>query len=161
MYESIKNIIQKGNYELADILEKINTVWLKSYITKEQMEELETLAREKANTDNSIDVINKLKEIDSKMQEFDTRITKLENPSAEEPEEPEVTCPAYVAGKWYYNGDTCSENGKNYICIAPEGQVCVWSPSEYPTYWQEVVEEVTDEDTEEPANDNSESEVGE
>lgn len=37
MYESIKNIIQKGNYELADILEKINTVWLKSYITKEQM----------------------------------------------------------------------------------------------------------------------------
>lgn len=151
MYESIKNIIEKGNYELADILEKINTVWLKSYITKEQMEELEALAREKANIDNSIGVINKLKEIDSKMQEFDTRITKLENPSAEEPEEPEVTYPAYVAGKWYYNGDTCSENGKNYICIAPEGQVCVWSPSEYPTYWQEVVEEVTDEDTEEPA----------
>ena len=151
MYESIKNIIEKGNYELADILEKINTVWLKYYITKEQMEELEALAREKANIDNSIDVINKLKEIDSKMQEFDTRITKLENPSAEEPEEPEVTYPAYVAGKWYYNGDTCSENGKNYICIAPEGQVCVWSPSEYPQYWQEVVEEQT-EDTEEPAN---------
>lgn len=152
MYESIKNIIEKGNYELADILEKINTVWLKYYITKEQMEELEALAREKANIDNSIDVINKLKEIDSKMQEFDTRITKLENPSAEEPEEPEVTYPAYVAGKWYYNGDTCSENGKNYICIAPEGQVCVWSPSEYPQYWQEVIEEATDEDTEEPAN---------
>lgn len=153
MYESIKNIIEKGNYELADILEKINTVWLKSYITKEQMEELEALTREKANIDNSIDVINKLKEIDSKMQEFDTRITKLENPSAEEPEEPEVTYPAYVAGKWYYNGDTCSENGKNYICIAPEGQVCVWSPSEYPQYWQEVIEEATDEDTEEPAKD--------
>ena len=141
MYESIKNIIEKGNYELADILEKINTVWLKYYITKEQMEELEALAREKANIDNSIDVINKLKEIDSKMQEFDTRITKLENPSAEEPEEPEVTYPAYVAGKWYYNGDTCSENGKNYICIAPEGQVCVWSPSEYPQYWLEVAKE--------------------
>ena len=29
MYESIKNIIEKGNYELADILEKINTVWAK------------------------------------------------------------------------------------------------------------------------------------
>ena len=150
MYESIKNIIEKGNYELADILEKINTVWLKSYITKEQMEELEALAREKANIDNSIDVINKLKEIDSKMQEFDTRITKLENPSAEEPEEPEVTYPAYMPGKWYYNGDTCSENDKNYICIAPEGQVCVWSPSKYPQYWQEVVEEQT-EDTAEPA----------
>ena len=40
MYESIKDIIEKGDYELADILEKINTVWLKSYITKEEMESL-------------------------------------------------------------------------------------------------------------------------
>lgn len=45
MYESIKNLIEKGNYELTDILKKITTVWLKSYITKEEMEELEILAR--------------------------------------------------------------------------------------------------------------------
>ena len=142
MYESIKNLIENGNYELADILKKINTVWLKSYITEEEMEELEELAREKANTDNSIDILNKLKEIDLKMQDFDKRIIKLENAGVEEPEEPEgeITYPAYVPGKWYYNGNTCSENGKNYICIAPSGQVCVWSPSEYPAYWQEVVE---------------------
>lgn len=143
MYETIKNLIEKGGYELVDILKKINTVWLKSYITEEEMEELETLAREKANTDNSIDVINKLKEIDAKMQDHETRITKLENPEGE-PEEPtEDTYPAYVSGKWYYNGDTCSENGKNYTCIAPSGQVCVWSPSEYPAYWQEVDTKVT------------------
>lgn len=100
MYESIKDIIESGNYELADILKKINTVWLKGYITEEEMEELETLARENANTDSSIDVINKLKEIDLKIQEFDTRITKLENPEGEEPEEPtEETYPAFVKGK--------------------------------------------------------------
>ena len=125
--------------ELADILEKINTVWLKSYITKEEMEKLEILARENANTDNSIDVLNKLKEIDIKMQNFETRLTNLENPEGEEPTEPTEEYPAYVPGKWYYNGDLCSENGKNYTCIAPEGQVCVWSPSKYPTYWQEVL----------------------
>ena len=144
MYETIKNLIEKGGYELVDILKKINTVWLKSYITEEEMEELETLAREKANTDSSIDVINKLKEIDLKMQEFDTRITKLEEPG-EKPEEPteEETYPAYVPGKWYYNGDTCSENGKNYTCIVPQVQVCVWSPSEYPAYWEEVDTKVT------------------
>lgn len=149
MYESIKNLLENGNYELADILKKINTVWLKGCITEEEMEELETLAREKANTDSSIDVINKLKEIDLKMQEFDTRITKLENPEGEEPEEPtEETYPAYVPGKWYYNGDNCSENGKNYTCIAPQGQVCVWSPSEYPAYWQEAAKENTEETVE-------------
>jgi hypothetical protein len=44
----------------------------------------------------------------------------------------------YVPGKWYYGGDKASFNGKNYVCTAPEGTVCVWSPSEYPTYWREV-----------------------
>ena len=137
MYETIKNLIEKGGYELVDILKKINTVWLKSYITEEEMEELETLAREKANTDNSIDVLNKLKEIDLIMKDHETRLAKLENQEGEEPTEPEY--PAFIEGKWYYNGDLCSENGKNYTCIAPEGQVCVWSPSKYPTYWQEVL----------------------
>ena len=88
VYEAIKDVIENGTYELSDILERIYVMYSRSKINTEQMEELETLAREKANTDNSIDVINKLKEIDSKMHEFDTRITKLENPSAEEPEEP-------------------------------------------------------------------------
>ena len=142
MYESIKDIIEKGNYELADILEKINTVWLKSYISKKEMEELETLARTNANIDNSIDMINKLKEIDLRMQNFETRLVKLENAEVEEPTEPTEEYPAYVEGKWYYNGDNCSENGKNYTCIAPEGQVCVWPPSKYPAYWEEVVENI-------------------
>lgn len=144
MYESIKDIIEKGDYELADILEKINTVWLKSYITKEEMEELEILAREKANTDNSIDVLNKLKEIDLIMKNHETRFSKLENPE-EEPSEPVEEYPPYTPGKWYYNGDPCSENGKNYICIVPEGQVCTWSPSQYPAYWEEVVEAESEE----------------
>lgn len=74
------------------------------------------------------------------MQNFETRLTNLENPEGEEPTEPTEEYPAYVPGKWYYNGDSCSENGKNYTCIAPEGQVCVWSPSQYPAYWEEVVE---------------------
>lgn len=153
VYEAIKDVIENGTYELSDILERMYVMYSRSKINTEQMKELETLAREKANTDNSIDVINKLKEFDTKIQEFEVRITKLENPSTEEPE---VTYPAYVPGKWYYNGNTCSENGKNYICIAPEGQVCVWSPSQYPAYWQEVIEE--SEETAEKVEDNSESE---
>lgn len=142
VYDALKDVIENTSFKLEDTLDKIYVMYSKNRLSKEEMEELEALAREKANTDNSIDVINKLKEIDAEMQKFDTRITKLENPDGEETEEPtEETYPAYVQGKWYYNGDNCSENGKNYTCIAPQGQVCVWSPSEYPAYWQEVVEE--------------------
>ena len=141
MYEIVKETIENTNYKLEEMLDKIYTLYTKDKLSKEEMEELETCAREKANIDNSIDVLNKLKEMDLRMQNCETRLTKLENPEGEEPEEPVEEYPAYVPGKWYYNGDKCSENGKNYTCIAPSGQVCVWSPSEYPAYWQEVVEE--------------------
>ena len=143
MYEIVKETIENTNYKLEEMLDKIYTLYVKDKLSKEEMEELETYVREKASTDNSIDVLNKLKEMDLRMQEFDTRITKLENLEGEKPEEPTDTerYPAYIPGKWYCNGDNCSENGKNYTCIAPEGQVCVWSPSEYPPYWKEVVEE--------------------
>lgn len=139
IYEAIKDVIENSDYELKEMLDKIYVMYSKDKLSKEEMEELESLAREKANVDNSIDVINKLKELDLKTQELDKRITNLEEPS--EPVGPSEEYPEYVAGKWYYNGDPCSENGKNYICTAPEGQVCTWSPSEYPAYWQEVESE--------------------
>ena len=36
----------------------------------------------------------------------------------------------------YYNGDKVTYNGKHYVCIAPDGTACVWSPDVYPSYWQ-------------------------
>lgn len=126
MYDTIKNIINNGNYELNDILNKINVMWLQSKITEEQKEELTELARENANISNEIDIV-------AKLQEFDERIKALENqettPQAEE-------YPEYVTGKWYYKDDKITFNGKKYVCIAPQGQVCTWSPEGYPAYWQ-------------------------
>lgn len=141
MYEIIKEQIENADYKLEEMLDKIYTLYAKDKLSKEQMEELETDAREKANNDNSIDVLNKLKEMDLRMQNCETRLAKLENPEGEEPEEPIEEYPAYVPGKWYYKDDKISYNSKKYICIAPEGQVCVWSPEGYPSYWQEVTEE--------------------
>ena len=138
VYEALKDVILNTGYDLEETLDKIYVMYSKGRLSKEQMEELEELARENAKTDNSIDVINKLKEIDLRLKNCETEIASLKE-AEENPEEPEIDeYPAYEPGKWYYNGDKSSENGKNYICIAPEGQVCTWSPSEYPAYWQEV-----------------------
>lgn len=46
----------------------------------------------------------------------------------------------YVDGKWYYRCDKVTYNGKQYECTVPEGQVCVWSPEAYLTYWKEITE---------------------
>lgn len=57
---------------------------------------------------------------------LEERVTALEKAAA---------YAAYVPGTYYYRGDKVSLDGVNYVCVAPEGVVCVWSPKEYPAYW--------------------------
>lgn len=145
MYETIKNLIEKGGYELVDILKKINAVWLKSYITEEEMEELEALAREKANPINSYaplqEQIDKLYE---DMKELEARVSLLEQEqSTEQPQEPTEPVEEYPPYKQptgahdaYHVGDKITYNGKKYICKLDN---CVWTPDAYPAGW-EVVE---------------------
>ena len=137
MYESNKNIINNQKYVLEDLLSKIDIIWLQEDLTNEQKDELYQLARNKANTDHSINELDKLKKFDKRLVDLEDRVYKIENDGVEPPT---TEYPPFEKGKWYYNGNTCSENGKNYICIGPEGQVCVWSPTHYPAYSKEVVE---------------------
>ena len=53
MYEIIKKVINTGDYELKDFLEKINIMYIEGEITKEQKDELDNLARKNANPENS------------------------------------------------------------------------------------------------------------
>lgn len=133
MYTITKNVIESGNYELSDMLKKLDTLWVQGSITDAEREELIALAREKAGVQQSIDII-------AKLEELDKRVKALEEAEKEPTEEPTETYEEYVAGKWYYNGDRISFEGKNYECTAPEGVACVWSPIEYPEYWKEVTE---------------------
>ena len=67
----------------------------------------------------SVDVLTKLEELDK-------RLTVLEKSGGDTSGEDTAEYPEYVVGKWYYNGDKCSFEGVNYVCIAPEGATCVW-----------------------------------
>lgn len=145
MYNVILNVIKAKNYELADMLTKINTLWIQGVknggITDEEKEDLTALARENAEVHQSIDVMSKLVEFDKRLNAVEDEIGKLkgEAPEGDEEEAEEVTYPEYVQGKLYYTGDKITFVDKNYTCIAPEGAICVWSPDEYPTYWEEIV----------------------
>lgn len=129
MYEIIKNVIESKMYELNDMIKKIKTIWIQGQITEEQKDELIKLTQENADYSQSIDIMNKLNEIEE-------RLRKLEEGETTTPTE---EYPAYVEGKWYYNGDKITFNGENYVCIAPVGQVCTWLPECYPAYWQKEV----------------------
>ena len=53
MYSIIKAVINGGNFELNDMLNKIDTMWVRSSITEDQRAELIELARSKAKPEAS------------------------------------------------------------------------------------------------------------
>lgn len=135
MQKVIERVIESKNYELSDMLKKIDTLWIQGSIDGEARNRLAEQARVNANAQNSFDIL-------SKLEELDKRVKALEDAKADvsDEEETEVTYPEYTAGKWYYKDDVVSFNGTNCICTAPDGVVCTWSPTEYPAYWSEYIE---------------------
>ena len=131
MYEIIKNVIQSGRYELTDMLKKVDTLWVQGDLSDDERTELMNLARSGADPAQGVDVLAKLSDLDK-------RVAALEHAGATDPEPGEEYL-EYIPGKWYYKDDKITyNNGSKYICTAPEGVVCVWSPDEYPAYWQLV-----------------------
>ena len=128
MYDVIKDVINTRRYVLADMLHKIDTLWAQGDIDDDQRTELIALAQGNSDTTQEMNVLEKLKELEQ-------RVRALETGSIE----PGEAYPDYVAGKWYYNGDKITFEGGKYQCIAPDGVVCVWSPTEYPAYWELVI----------------------
>lgn len=140
MYEIIESVINSKDYELKDILYKINKMYIESAITEEQKTELDNLARENANAENSYSTLQV--QVDNIYTELDTiksRLNALEG--TEEPTEQEEY-PEYKeptgAHDAYNIGDKITYNGKKYICKMDD---CVWNPDIYPACWEEVVEE--------------------
>ena len=131
MYEVIKNVIQSGNYELSDILKKMDTLWLQGALSDAERMELISMARTEADPSHSYAPLQ------AQIDALAERVAALEGKTA-----PTEEYPAYVqptgSHDAYHNGDKVSYNGKRYLCVAPEGVGVVWSADVYPSYWLEV-----------------------
>lgn len=159
MFNIFKNVIETSDFDLVEILRKIEVVWIKNELTDEEKTDLEELARSKAKPENSygsvqeqINTINNvLKELESKKEEFAKEITAIKEEISklggevvipEEPEETEKEYPEFIrptGGHDCYNiGDKIKFNGEIYECVI---NGCNWSPTEYPSGWKEVVSE--------------------
>lgn len=141
MYEIVLSVINTGSFELSDILHKIDTLWLQGGIDADQRTELINAAREKADPSSSYAPLQEqVDKLADDLAALAARVTALEGGGEPEPVD---EYPAYVqpagAHDAYHNGDKVTYNGTRYICIAPDGVVCVWNPDTYPAYWQEVV----------------------
>ncbi len=140
MYEVTKSVLLNNQYALSDIVPKINKLWISGELTDSERDELISLAQENANISHEINVIDKLSDLDKRVYAIEQALASGGGSDSDTEEPTEENYPAFETGKWYYAGDKVSFEGKNYVCAAPEGQVCVWSPVDYPAYWEEVTE---------------------
>ena len=132
MFNVFKNVIENRNFELKGIIKKIDTLWAQDSITDDERAELISLAQSKANVQQSIDVMQKLEELDKRMKAVEEMLANND----ESADDTEVVYADYEVGKWYYNGNIIKFEDVLYKCVAPDGVVCVWSPTEYPAYWE-------------------------
>lgn len=135
MYDIIKNVIESTRYELADMLQKIDTIWLQGNITDDQRIELVGLSRKNADPSNSYAPLQEqITALSKEVEDLVDRVTALEGGGTSPEEWPEYRKPI-GAHDAYNNGDKITYNGKRYIC---KMDGCVWSPEEYPDAWKVV-----------------------
>ena len=131
MKKLFENVIARGGYDLGVMLKRIDSYHIEGKLTDAEKDELYEKARAGADAQASVDVLAKLEELEARVRALEEGGGSggSSGSGADEPE-------AYVPGKWYYAGDRVSFEGKRYVCSAPQGVVCVWSPGMFPAYWK-------------------------
>lgn len=138
MFEVIKNVINAGEFKLADIQEKIKRMYLLGDISEEQFVELLSLSAEKVSIDaERPEMLAILKTLDKRLKSLEDRISALEAASKEDeqPESPEGEIVTPVYEKWepwngisnkYQPGAVVEHNGTIWQSVFT-GQN-VWEP---------------------------------
>ena len=146
MYEIVKNVITSGDFKLADMSRKIDTLWIQSDITEEQRTELIALMKEHLNPETEKPEQEELyKQLLAKYEKMDERITRIENGGVA-PEPPVgVEIPAWepwdgISDRYKY-GAVVTIDQKYYISCH-QGQN-TWMPGSMGTegLWKEISKE--------------------
>lgn len=145
MFATFQTIINAGGYDLADLTQRIKTMYAMGELTEDEMEQLIEQAQDNAKPDDSYAPLNeRVTAIETWQREVEERLGKLESGSSTDPGEPADEWPEYKqptgAHDAYYNGDQITWNGQHYRCVAPSGTACTWDPGTYPSYWELVAE---------------------
>lgn len=129
-------VIARGSFDLNGILKNIDAYHIEGKLTDEERFELIAMARGDAKAPvNPTEEIPKLWEAIRQL-----RMMLAEKNGEIEEDVDEADVPEYVqpsgAHDAYFRDDMVKYNGKLYLCVAPDGVACAWSPDVMPGYWQ-------------------------
>lgn len=174
MKELIEQRIEKGNFELKEILKKIDIMYIENKISIDEKRELEDKARQNARPEASyaspqaqINALSEeIKQLRQEVKDLADRLSDKVTNSDEVPEETleeestPIVYPEYRqplgSHDAYRIGDKVSFNGKIYKSTINGN---VWSPTEYPQVWIEIGEENTVPTVDEILSENNEEPI--
>lgn len=141
MFNTMKKMIQSKNFALEDMKERLKNLTAHGDLTPEQRSELERLAMENADALNETNKSKMLADHEARIRALEDRVKQLLGDGGETEDGGESGAVAlkepYDPHKWYYTGDGCSWNGKNYTCKdSPASHPCTWSPDANPNRWE-------------------------
>ena len=156
MFKTFENVIKNIDFDLRDMLDKIDEKYIENRLTKEEKLQLEEMSRKNAKPENSyaslqtqidnlnskFDLLKKTVEENAKgMTAVKEAVEELGGSITEPTPEPVEEYPEYVqptgAHDAYKIGDKITFEGDKYECLMDN---CVWSPIEYPNAWKKVEE---------------------
>lgn len=131
MFKEVTAVIEAGGYDLADLLRRIDVLYVGGRLTDQERETLVGEARERAEPDAQ------LPSLTERVGALELRVAALED-GAYQPSEPEgdPEWPEYVRptskDEYYHKGDKVTFEGAHYVC---DKNNVVASPAENPKSW--------------------------
>ena len=139
MREIFERVIRAGGYDLVEMLGRIDEYHVTGRLTDEDREALVALARSVAAP--QLDLAAEVQRLWEANRALTARVTALEGSAADGGDEGSGdAAPAWVqptgAHDAYFAGARVAYKGRIWVCVAPEGMACVWSPDVMPDYWE-------------------------
>lgn len=142
-----KSVVDSGRFELADLLDKLDVIWLQGDMTKDERDALTAEARERADPERSLPALaERVEALEAWRRSVESRLAALEaggeqgggtEGGGETDPEPSEEWPDYVqptgAHDAYHVGDKITWGGKRWTC---KMDGCVWDPGAYPQGWE-------------------------
>ena len=138
VYAGFYELIGGRQYDLEDVLHRIDVMYAAGRLTDDERTALYALARENAKAE--YDYATEIEAIWAAIRALQASVGGSSGGSSGEADD----WPAYQqptgAHDAYYTGDKITYNGKHYVCIMPENVACTYPPDVYPAGWQEVTD---------------------
>lgn len=136
MKNVFETVIHKGGFDLETMLRRIDEYHVAGKLN--DIERNQLIAEARGEAAPGLDVVTEIQRLWAAIHELEAHVAEIGGEiegGIDEADVPEYAQPA-GAHDAYYNGAIVRYKDKLYMCVAPEGVACVWSPDVMPGYWQ-------------------------